>query len=205
MPQACKQCGTIGGTIAGALCPACLMRLATMPESRVPDFEIETLLGSGTGTTYLARAADGSLLTVKRLTGSGDAALGSLADALHAVDHPHLARTLAIDDDMEGTVSLIRAYVPGIAFERWLAGASSAARAEARQALADALARLHSAGLAHGHVTATNIVIGPGSRAKLLDAGARAAMCSARGETPDLDAMRMDDVAQLDVLFRTGT
>ena len=201
MPQACKQCGTIGGTIAGALCPACLMRLATMPVSRVPDFDIETLLGSGTGTTYLARATDGALLTVKKLTGHSDAALDALADALRAVEHPHLARTLAIDDDMEGTVSLIRAYVPGVAFERWIAGASPEARVEARQAGEDALARLHDAGLAHGHITATNIVFGPGSRAMLLDAGA-IQVRNALGSLPfDTAAVRNQDVTALGGLF----
>ena len=207
MAQACKQCGTVAGSIAGSLCPACLLRLATLPESRVPDFDIETLLGSGTGTTYLARATDGALLAVKKLGSAPERsdALDDLDDALRLVDHPHLARTIAIDVDVDGTVQLIRGYVAGRAFAEWHATATPDARASAREALAAALAHLHEAGLAHGHVTATNIVIGAGSRAILLDAGARPALSAVTRQALDMDGLRRDDIIQLQSVFaRTG-
>jgi hypothetical protein len=205
MPQACNQCGTAAVTMAGALCPACLMRLATMPESRVPDFAIETLLGSGTGTTYLARARDGSLLAVKQIGAAGERgdALGDLDDALRAADHPHLARTIALDVDDAGTVQLIRAFVPGRAFADWLSSAPEDARATARAAVASALAHLHDAGLAHGHIAAANIVIGAGGRAILMDAGARPALLTIKADSVDFEAMRQDDVERLGDLFRT--
>jgi hypothetical protein len=154
------------------------MRLATLPASRVPAFEIETLLGSGTGTTYLARADDGRLLAVKDLGAmppSAVDAVEALGERLMGIDHPGTARLIALDID-DGKVRMIREYVPGRASSEWpdREGIAAATR--------DVVAHLQEHGLVHGNLVPTNIVIGRGGRPIILDVGAALVARLIRGD-----------------------
>jgi hypothetical protein len=165
----------------------------------VPDFEIETLLGSGTGTTYLARAADGTLLGVKELGAmppDETGALDDLRDALLCFQHPNVARTIALDAGDDGVWRLMRAYVPGRAWDR----ADAGTRRAARPVLEGAIAAIHDAGFAHGNLTAPNIVWGA-QGIVMLDAGARLARALAGHGGARIAAAQREDLAQLDALF----
>jgi len=166
-PLASVRCSRCGGTIGATrhqLCAACLLRLATAPASRVPAYEIVTLLGAhDDSTTYLARgASSGALLVVRTFNAkAGGGQLGSLealAAWLHAFRHPNVAVTHGVDVDPEGTVSLVRDFVQGRAFVDWAAKATVEDRAAA---LGAAQSVLEAAGVDTA-VTESNIVINGG-------------------------------------------
>lgn len=203
-PLASARCSRCGATAAGAdaLCPACLLRLASLPQSRLPRYEIETLLGADdSGHTYLARAiATGALLAVKAF----DAAvadpetldyLESLSARLASVRHPGIARTHGIDVD-GGTPRLVRDYVKGRPFALWRQQAAAADVDGAIAAVREAVAALHEQGLAHGHVDAANVVVA-GGRPVLLDAGARLISAALSGRPPNVEALMRGDLSSL--------
>ena len=201
MPHPCSRCGATSFQTGGAmLCPSCLLRLAALPESRIPEFEIETLLGSGErGTTYLARGAGGEMLAVRKLA---DVTLSPAADdlgaALAAFGHPHVAPVYGLQLEEDG-VSLVRQFVRGRPFADWAASASRSAREAAVATLASAVTALHAAGLPHGRITASNIVV-RGAGPVLLDAGALIAWLTLTGAPVDIPAMRDADLAALAAL-----
>jgi serine/threonine protein kinase len=199
VPQACSRCGTAAGRTGGGLCGACLLRLAEPPASRLPDFQIETLLGSGPfGTTYLGRAADGSLLAAKKI--AGEFSLGSRLDEagarLAACAHACLATFHGLAPDDDGVV-MVRGFVQGRPFREWISGAAAAERGHAFEQLLGAVDLLHARGLAHGHLAATNIVIARGNQVVLLDSGARLVADAVRGRESDVAAMRRNDLLSL--------
>lgn len=191
MQTACSRCGATRASIGAGPCASCLLRLATLPEALAPEYEIETLLGSGrSGTTYLARdTASGALLAVKILLLRDDAhdapaVAGAIRDALTSLQHPAIARTHAVDVDDDGNVRLVRDYVAGKPFAGWSAQADAAARVQAVDTIAGAIGAAHAAGLFHGHVDAANIVMASGGRPVLVDLGAHMALRALQG-VPD--------------------
>lgn len=184
----------------GALCPACLLRLAAMPRSRVPAYDVEALLGAGSGTTHLARGSGGAVLAVKTLDARDvapdvAAALEDLSRRLQEFRHASIAPGHGLEIE-NGAVRLVRDYVRGRAFGDWIASADPAARDAARAALAGALAAAHAHDLPHGRLIAANIVI-TGGRPLLLDLGTPLALEILQGRVPDLPALRQDDLARL--------
>lgn len=184
------------------MCPACLLRLASLPQSRLPRYEIETLLGAhASGSTYLARAArTGALLVVKTF----DAAVAGpetldhlelLGARLASIRHPGIARTYGIDVDGD-TPRLVRDYIKGRPFELWKQGAAAPEVDQAIAAIRGAVAALHEHDLAHGHIDAANIVVAGGTPV-LLDAGARLISGVLCGKAPDVEAMLRDDLSSL--------
>lgn len=206
MPQPCSRCGGTTSAGAHALCAACLLRLAALPEALAPDYEIETLLGSGpSGTTYLARAASGALLAVKVLAPAArDSDPIAVADALRAAlvafTHPGVARTHAVEVDDEGRVRIVRDYVTGRPLAAWSEKADAAARGQAAGAIEAAVAAVHAHGLAHGHLTAENIVVASGGRPVLVDLGAQLALDALQGAARTSEQMAEDDRAALAAL-----
>jgi len=205
MPAPCSRCGTSTAATAGALCPACLLRLAAMPESRIPAFEIEALLGTGAGTTHLARTGTGSLVAVTTLeapglSSSAAAALDDLSGRLREFRDRAVAPFHGIEIDGDA-VRLVRDYVRGRAFADWTASADAEAGDAARAVIAAALEAAHAQDLPHGHLVPANIVI-TGGRPVLLDLGTQIALAIVRGHAPDLEALAHDDRARLAQLSR---
>lgn len=204
MQAACSRCGATRAATGAGPCPSCLLRLATRPEALAPEYEVETLLGSGrSGTTYLARDAAGALLAVKILTVRDDAqdapaVTDALRGALTSLRHPSVAKTHALDVDPEGNVRLVRDYVAGKPLAGWMAQADPASRRQAFETIAAALDAVHAAGLFHGHVAAPNVVIGAGARPVLVDVGAGMALRALQGAA-DGDGVE-EDRAGLDAL-----
>lgn len=93
-----------------------------------------------------------------------------------AVDHPHLVRPLEVVDAAGTAPVLVLALAPGGSLAERLAagGPLGTGRAAALLApVADALAACHAAGLAHGDVSAANVLLGPDATSALLaDLGA---------------------------------
>jgi serine/threonine protein kinase/tetratricopeptide (TPR) repeat protein len=94
------------------------------------------------------------------------------ARAAAALNHPHIA---AVHDvlDVEGNVIVVFEYVEGETLSARLQnGPMSVAEAvEVAWQLADALAAAHQQGIIHRDLKPSNVVIGPDSRAKVLDFG----------------------------------
>jgi len=207
MPPPCSRCGATTRAGADALCAACLLRLAALPEALAPDYEIETLLGSGpAGTTYLARdASGGALLAVKILTVRDEAqdapeVTDALRGALTSFRHPSVAKTHAVDVDADGNVRLVRDYIAGKPLAGWAAQADPASRRQAFETITAALDAVHAAGLFHGHVAATNIVIGASGRPVLVDVGAGMALRALEGVAVPVARMSGEDRGALQAL-----
>lgn len=207
MQTPCSRCGGTLGSTGHGLCAACLLRLATMPEALAPEYEIETLLGSGrAGTTYLAREeGGGALLAVKILTLRDDrhdapAVTDAIRGDLTSFQHPGVARTHAVDVDAEGNARLVRDYITGKPLTAWMAHADAASRQQAFDAIASALAAAHAHGLFHGHVAASNIIIASGGRPVLVDLGAHMVLRALQGVSSAAADMARDDQAGLDAL-----
>ena len=204
---ACSRCGSTLSGVARGLCPGCLLRLASLPEVLAPEYEIETLLGSGrAGTTYLARAeGTGSLLAVKIVAvrdarSDPQAIAEAVQRELTPFSHPGVARTYAVDVDDEGNARLVRDYVAGKPLSAWVAQADASARELAFDAVASALAAVHSHGLFHGHVAASNIIVAPGGRPMLVDLGAGMVLRALQGAPAAAAEMAAADLAGLEVI-----
>lgn len=207
MQTPCSRCGGTTGVTGHALCAACLLRLATLPEALAPDYEIETLLGSGpASTTYLARAADsGNMLVVKIFTrqdGMRDAeAVGrAIGTNLIGFRHPGIALTHAVGVDSDGNLRLVRDYVPGRALPAWIARGNPSQRRHVFDRVAAALADAHAHGLAHGHLEAPNIIITAAAQPVIVDFGSRAALRALQGLDGSADRMSVEDRGALEAL-----
>ena len=203
-PLASAPCSRCGATAGGdqSLCPACLLRLASLPQSRVPQYEVETLLGAHDGaTTYLARAAGtGALLAVKAFdTVVTDPEtldrLEALGDRLASLRHPGVARTRGIEVDGD-RARLVRDYAGGRPFDLWRRQATAQQVEGAIAAIRDALGAIHQQDLAHGHLVPANIVVSDG-RPVLIDAGAQLVGAILAGGQPRVLQLKDDDLSRL--------
>ena len=207
MQTPCNRCGgTIGATGHG-LCASCLLRLATLPEALAPDYEIETLLGSGpAGTAYLAReVGSGNMLVVKIIAKpdgirDAEAAAFAVGTELIGFRRPGIAVTHSVDLDPDGNLRIVRDYVPGRALSAWIARGNLSERQQVFDRLAAALAEAHAHGLAHGHLEAPNVIITAGSQPVIVDFGARAAQRALQALETMTDRMREEDRSALEAL-----
>jgi len=94
------------------------------------------------------------------------------ARAAASLNHPHIA-TVHDVLDIEGQVVVVFEYVEGETLSARLGRGpmSVAETVEVAWQLADALAAAHSQGIIHRDLKPSNIVLGPESRAKVLDFG----------------------------------
>ena len=94
------------------------------------------------------------------------------ARAAAALNHPHIA-TVHDVLDIEGQVVVVFEYVEGETLSARLGRGpmSIAETVEVAWQLADALAAAHAQGIIHRDLKPSNIVLGPDSRAKVLDFG----------------------------------
>lgn len=163
------------------------------------------------GSWWVARPlddADERWLEVQVLDAPADATLATRAAALLALDHPHLARVHAVEPLAPGRVAVVCEHVPG---------PTAAAVRAARPPLADgevvtlavpvaqALAALHAAGLAHGAVGADRVVVRPGGMPVLVDLrGALRGDGSPTGDVHRLLATLLGLMAPLDAHLAAG-
>ncbi|MEX2270253.1 MAG: hypothetical protein WD690_02190 [Vicinamibacterales bacterium] len=180
--------------------------MATQPEALSPEYEIETLLGSGrSGTTYLARAlGSAGLLTVKILVSRDERDIEDIAGALRPdlirFAHPGVARTHAVDLDAEGNLRIVRDYIRGRPLASWAETAAAAARQQAFDAIAAAVDAVHAGGLVHGNIAAANVIVAAGGRPMLVDLGAHLALRAIQGAGQSPHFSRDADRAGLEAL-----
>jgi hypothetical protein len=189
------------------------MRLASAAAARVPAYEIETLLGNGPGgVTHLAQASYG-LLVVKTLGAVHElpSPAERLSASLSGFHHAGVATTVAIEHDPGGALRLVRDYVRGLAFDRWLASSSAPVRHDVARSLAATVAHIHGSGLAHGRIVAANVIIttsgGNSAAPVIVDLGAHLLRNLVAGEHAGLAAMAERDRMELQALCArlTGT
>lgn len=163
------------------------------PSPGPPGYVLETALGRGAmGTVHRARRAGwaGRVVALKRVPRGGRdlaAALRSEAEALAALDHPHIVRILDLVPDGDG-VAIAMQYAPGGSLEALLCrrGRLGAGEVVAVAApLADALASAHRRGLLHCDVKPANVVFTSDGEPLLCDFGlARRVASTAAGGRP---------------------
>lgn len=146
----------------------------------VGPYHILRQLGSGgMGVVWLAEDTrlnrNVALKTVKSAdadTTQGRQRLMREARAAAALNHPHIA-TVHDVLDVEGNVIVVFEYVEGETLSSRLGrGPMTVAETiEVAWQLADALAAAHSQGIIHRDLKPSNVVLGPESRAKVLDFG----------------------------------
>lgn len=127
------------------------------------------------GSWWLARPADGEdgpWLEVLVADVPVDGTLAARAGLLTALDHPHLARVLAVESLGPGRVALVCEHVPGPTLAAVRAARPPLADGEVVTVavpVAEALAALHATGMAHGAVGADRVVLRPGGVPVLVD------------------------------------
>jgi tetratricopeptide (TPR) repeat protein/negative regulator of sigma E activity len=146
----------------------------------VGPYHIIRQLGSGgMGVVWLAEDTRLNRKVALKMVKSADAdttegrqRLMREARAAAALNHPHIA-TVHDVLDIEGQVVVVFEYVEGETLSARIGrGPLSVAEAiEIAWQLADALAAAHSQGIIHRDLKPSNVVMGPESRAKVLDFG----------------------------------
>ena len=146
----------------------------------IGPYEVVRQLGAGgMGVVWLAedtrlnrKVALKTVKTAEADTIEGRQRLLREARAAAALNHPHIA---AVHDvlDVDGKVIVVFEYVEGETLSARLhRGPMTVAEAvEVAWQLADALAAAHQEGIIHRDLKPSNVVMGPESRAKVLDFG----------------------------------
>lgn len=153
---------------------------------------IERLARGGMGVVDLARAPDGSLVALKRLSLHGTAAEMQQAaarfdrelDVLRRIDHPAVVPLVDVVDD-HGDLVLVMPYLAGGNLAEVVAtdGPMSQARVRAMaERLLPALAAAHRLGVVHRDIKPHNILFDDRGRAHLADFG----VASTRDDTGGL-------------------
>ena len=196
----CARCGApgAGSPSLDGLCPACLLgsgladQILAAPGVRA---RVLTLLGQGPSTVaYLGEDADNpsTLVVVKRMTPSPDVLdVMTRLEALRARSlpcvHRHIARVLDLGFH-DGHVVVLTEFWPGIPITRFIEqfGDDSAdvLWSQARSALESG----HAAGLVHGSVKPTNLLVAHtahGPLLKMLDFGHEHLLGRRHGESID--------------------
>jgi len=146
----------------------------------VGPYQIIRHLGAGgMGVVWLAEDTRLNRKVALKMVRSADAdttegrqRLMREARAAASLNHPHIA---AVHDvlDVDGEVIVVLEYVEGETLSARLSRGpmTIAAAVEVAWQLADALAAAHSQGIIHRDLKPSNVVLGPESRAKVLDFG----------------------------------
>jgi len=163
------------------------------------------------GSWWVARpddGADGPWLEVLVADVPVDGALASRAGLLTGLDHPHLARVLAVEPLAPGRVALVCEHVPGPTLAAVRAARPPLGDGEVVTVavpVAQALAALHAAGLAHGAVGADRVVLGPSGMPVLVDLrGALRGVGTASGDVHRLVAALLGLMPPLDAHLAAG-
>jgi tetratricopeptide (TPR) repeat protein len=146
----------------------------------VGPYQIVRQLGSGgMGVVWLAEDTRLNRKVALKMVKGADAEtmegrqrLMREARAAAALNHPHIA-TVHDVLDIEGNVVVVFEYVEGETLSARLGRGpmSVAETVEVAWQLADALAAAHGQGIIHRDLKPSNVVLGPESRAKVLDFG----------------------------------
>ncbi|MEJ7771073.1 MAG: protein kinase [Geodermatophilaceae bacterium] len=133
------------------------------------------LVGFGaTGEVWRAQPdSGGPEVALKWLTGESVDADVLSCSRLHDFTHPHVARLLDLRRDGSRVV-LVQEFVPGVSLAALLAERDVLSGAEVVTLLtpvADALGAAHDAGLLHGNLTPTAVVVTSDGRPVLTDVG----------------------------------
>lgn len=137
---------------------------------RIGDFELVSPLGAGQPARVwqAVERASGAIVVVK--LGAPDL-LAREASFLRRVDDPAVAR-LHRDHSAAATPHLVLAFVDGVELGQVLAGGIAPATvASILVALTDALGALHAAGIVHGDVQPSNVVLRSDGSLVLVDLG----------------------------------
>ena len=163
------------------------------------------------GSWWVARPVeddDGPWLEVLVADVPVDATLAARAGLLTGLDHPHLARVLAVEPLGPGRVALVCEHVPGPTLAAVRAARPPLADGEVVTVavpVAQALAELHTAGLAHGAVGADRVVLTPGGVPVLVDLrGALRGVGTATGDVHRLVATLLGLMPSLDAHLAAG-
>lgn len=151
-----------------------------MSAQRLGDYELGSLLGSGTmGAVWRARqtGAVEREVAIKRLAVPGDpvqrARLRREAETLAALDHPHIVRILELVPDGEG-LAIVMPLAAGGSLADLLAdlgGLRPEQLARIAAPVAEALASAHRRGVVHRDVKPSNIVFTADGEPLLTDFG----------------------------------
>ena len=174
--------------------------------------DVETALaGAGfqpveiAGSGWLAVALDGSerRLELHVVPTVADAGLAERAARLCAVRHEHLPQVLDVVELSSGRLGLVVEHVDGLSLAQIRAARAPLADGEAATVaipLAGALAALRDAGLSHGAVSESTIVVRPDGRPALTDLrGALAGAADGEADLRRLVATVLDQMPGADV------
>ena len=156
------------------------------------------------GSGWLAVALDGSdrRLELHVVPAVADAAMTDRAARLCAVRHEHLPQVLDVVELSSGRLGLVVEHVDGLSLAQIRAARAPLADGEAVTVaipVAGALAALHDAGLSHGAVSESTIVVRPDGRPVLTDLrGALAAAADAEADVRRLVATVLDQMPGAD-------
>ncbi|MBF0687002.1 MAG: hypothetical protein IR158_04445 [Cellulomonas sp.] len=163
------------------------------------------------GSWWVARPVeddDGPWLEVLVADVPVDATLATRAGLLTGLAHPHLARILAVEPLGPGRVALVCEHVPGPTLAAVRAARPPLADGEVVTVavpVAQALAELHAAGLAHGAVGADRVVLTPGGVPVLVDLrGALRGVGTTTGDVHRLVAALLGLMPPLDAHLAAG-
>lgn len=162
------------------------------------------------GTWWVGRPVeeDGTWLEVLVADVPVDGPLSARAVLLTQLEHPHLARVLAVEPLDPGRVALVCEHVTGPTLAAVRAARPPLADGEVVTVavpVAQALAELHAAGLAHGAVGADRVVLRPGGVPVLVDLrGALLGAGTATGDVHRLVATLLGLMPSLDVHLAAG-
>ena len=163
------------------------------------------------GSWWVARPADGQdgpWLEVLVADVPVDGTLPARAGVLTSLDHPHLARVLAVEPLGPGRVALVCEHVPGPTLAAVRAARPPLGDGEVVTVavpVAQALGVLHAAGVAHGAVGADRVVVRPGGVPVLVDLrGALRGVGTATGDVHRLVATLLGLMPSLDAHLAAG-
>lgn len=173
--------------------------------------DVETaLVGAGfhpvdvAGSGWLAVALDGSgrRLELHVVPALADAGTSERAARLRAVRHEHLPQVLDVVELSSGRLGLVVEHVDGLSLAQIRAARAPLADGEAATVaipVAGALEALREAGLSHGSVSASTIVVRPDGRPVLTDLrGALAGAADVEADLRRLVATLLDQLPGVD-------
>jgi hypothetical protein len=170
----CKCGAEVHTDVSGAAaCAACLLLLALQPWAATSEIEESTRLlgpiGRGPhGTVYQGVRPDDDpqLVTVKVIDAPTDVVrfcegLTMTGSALDSLRHPAVAPILGVGTTGDGHACVMAPYIPSLSLLNYLNGRPTDAAARARLAgrLCSAVADLHDAGVVHGSLKPTNVIV----------------------------------------------
>ncbi|MBO3103647.1 hypothetical protein [Cellulomonas fengjieae] len=164
-------------------------------------FEPVAVAGAG----WLAVASDGSerRLELHVVAAVADAGLTERARRMRALRHEHLPRVLDVVELSPGRTGLVVEHVDGLTLEQVRTSRAPLADGEAATVaipVAGALDALHRAGLAHGAVSGSSIVVRPDGRPMLTELrGALTGAADAEGDVRRLVSTVLAQMPDADV------